>query len=245
MATDREILEAQAEYGLGAIPNLDPRNREYPVRALFDQLPQGTTLPDRSYTWACNIALNQKTTGTCVGHGGEHELLCRPQLWPPGKHITAEGLSYFAKLLYQECCKIDPWTQNDNGDVNFGTDTVSLGKVMTRLGFWKEYRWAFSHQEVRTARGYQGPGIWAIPWYNSMFYPNAAGEIEVNEGSGLAGWHALLGNGQSVSARNGRVHNSWGPLWGVNGEAFISWEGEEKLMGLGGSFLVPVGRTRV
>lgn len=241
MATDREILEAQSAFGMGAIPNYDPLNREYPMRAL---LPAGVTLPDRSYTWSCPTCLNQLTTGTCVGHSGAHELAGRPQSWPVG---AAEGgkLAYLAELLYREACKIDPWTQNDAGDLNFGTDTVSLGKVMKRLGFWGEFRWAFTHQEIRTARGYYGPGIWAAPWYNSMFFPRPDGSIEVNEGSGLAGWHAFLSNGQSVTARNGRIHNSWGFGWGIDGEAFLSWEDEEKLQGLGATFMVPQARTSV
>jgi len=157
----------------------------------------------------------------------------------------AGKLAYLAELLYRESCKRDPWPQNDGGDLSFGTDTTSLGTVMVDMGFWKEYRWAFNHQDVRTARGYYGPGIWAAPWFNSMFFPKADGTIEIVEADGTAGWHAFLSTGQSMASRQGRIHNSWGAGWGLGGAGFLSFENEERLMALGASFLIPVGRTSV
>jgi hypothetical protein len=127
-----------------------------------------------------------------------------------------------------------------------------------------EYRWGFGIQDVILALGYKGPGVFGIDWWTGMFKPDAQGFISPS--GSIAGGHAILGRsvrlvwmkGTSMVARQSpdwynyldlnssyiTLHNSWGPSWGVNGEAKISLVNMDLLLRAQGEFCIPVRREK-
>lgn len=223
------LLTNANEHGLGRVEQFDDRSRNYPVRALIP-----ATATPRSYTWSCETVLNQGNEGTCVGHAWAHEIAARPVRWPVNR--------FQARLIYREACLIDPWSQNDAPDWNFGTSVLAGAKTATQLGHYNEYRWAFGLDDLCLALGYKGPAVLGISWYSSMFDPDANGLLHIS--GSVAGGHAILANGISISKRVIRLHNSWGNDWGFNGEAFISFDDLGRLLREGGEACIPVIRTK-
>lgn len=217
------------DFGLGRVPEFDERSREFPVRALL-----AAELAPRSYTWRCEATLDQGQEGTCVGFAWSHEITARPSKWPVN--------NFLGRLIYREATQIDPWPENDAPDYNFGTSVLAGVKTAQQLGWYSEYRWAFSLNDLILAIGYKGPAVLGIPWYESMFDPDAKGVLEVT-GSPVGG-HAIVANGVSIPRRLVRLHNSWSANWGINGEAFISFENLDKLLHEGGEACIPVLRHR-
>ena len=54
--------------------------------------------------------------------------------------------------------------------------------------------------------------------------------LEIDESEGDAGGHAWLVNGVSRTSRTFRMLNSWGPSWGSNAHAWLSFETMERLV---------------
>lgn len=217
-----------ADLRLGRRVDFDERSRNFPVRALI------SSATPRSYTWSCPVVLHQGSEGTCVGHAWAHEIAARPVGWPVN--------SYQARLIYREATQIDPWTQNDGPDWHFGTSVLAGAKIASQLGHYGEYRWAFGLDDLILALGYKGPAVLGVNWYSGMDAPDALGRIRV--AGTLRGGHAILACGVSVSKRLIRLHNSWGNSWGVNGQAFISFEDMDRLLREQGEACIPVVRNK-
>ena len=108
---------------------------------------------------------------------------------------------------------------------------------------------AFCTNDVKTARlndlvmavGYKGPAVLGIPWYEGMFNVMPCGHIHVT--GQVAGGHAILCKGVNVKNRTFTLHNSWGPGWGNNGSALISWDEMDRLLHEQGEAVIPVGRS--
>lgn len=140
--------------------------------------------------------------------------------------------------IYRECCKIDPWSENDDGDLQFGTSTRAGAKVLQTRGIVGEYRHPANLNEALAGIAFVGPLVIGINWYDSMFdpklLPDATGElrmqIEISPGSDLAGGHCLVANGYDLDRRLVRLKNSWGRGWGSNGRANVSFELFERLV---------------
>lgn len=220
--SDIDLPPPSTDPRLGRLPDFDERSRAFPIMATID-----ATTP-RSYTWTCPIVLDQGAEGSCVGHAWAHEIAARPGTW--------NASSYLARLIYKEAQKIDPWP----GESYEGTSVLAGAKISTSLGHYREYRWAFGLQDLILALGYKGPAVLGINWYESMFNPSATGVLSVS--GAVAGGHAILANGVSVTKQLVRLHNSWGPNWGINGEAFISFANLARLLNEGGEACIPVTR---
>jgi len=215
---------------LGRLPQFDERSREYSIRTLVEPKPL------RSYTWSCATVLDQLSEGVCVGCAWAHEMAARPRVWPVDLQL--------ARLIYREATFIDPWPANDQPVVNYnhGTSILAGAKIATQLGHYKEYRWAFDMQEALLALSYFGPGVAGVNWYESMYDPDASGLLHIT-GQPVGG-HAILVNGLNVAKKLVRVHNSWGSSWGINGEAFLTFDDFERLLDESGEFCIPVLRTK-
>jgi C1A family cysteine protease len=60
----------------------------------------------------------------------------------------------------------------------------------------------------------------------------------------MIGGHAILCHGFNVKGNYFKLHNSWGPNWGVNGECKISFEDMDKLLKQHGEAVIPTKRLR-
>lgn len=73
---------------------------------------------------------------------------------------------------------------------------------------------------------------------------NYADDGKVRVGGYLLGGHAIVAHGVSVTRRTVRLHNSWGPYWGINGEADISWDDLDRLLHEQGEACIPLWRMK-
>lgn len=217
---------------LARIKQFDERSRAFPVRSLV-----GGKMP-RSYTWSCNQWLDQGVEGACVGFAFSHELVARPSVV---KGITAK---FARERVYWEAQKIDQWSGGAYpGARPFyeGTSVLAGVKVIQKLGFIKEYRWAFGLEDLILAVGYKGPAVIGVNWYDGMYEPNSNGYLEVS--GDLVGGHSTLINGVNVREESFNIHNSWGRSWGNGGDAKISFSDMEILLQEQGEAVIPMSRA--
>jgi hypothetical protein len=228
------------------VPGLDPRNRSHPITALVGQPAR------RRQVWrGPDLVLNQDAEGACVGHGHTHEATSSPvrvdfkRSTVADKGFPAEAQA-FAFALYRAAQKIDEWP----GEAYSGTSVLAAAKIMKSLGVYGEYRWAFGVEDVISAVIAHGPVVIGIPWYDAM-YEAPGGEVRI--GGSVVGGHCLLVLGYDPKHRftDGAVGegllllNSWGPGWGLNGQAWIRKADLGALLREQGDACVPVRRSYV
>ena len=216
---------------LGRLIQFDERSRKFPVSAILE-----TDKKPRSYTWHCDITLNQSEgvpiwsdSSGCTGHSVAHEIAAKPKVHdlPPDE----------AHLIYQRAKELDEW----EGEMYLGSSVLAAVKAATEQGYYKEYRWAFTLEEVILAVGYHGPVIVGTWWTNNMFYPDKeTGKLDINGRD--AGGHAYAITGINVKSELFRIHNSWGRGWGIGGDATISFKDFDALRLRDGEVCVPVTR---
>lgn len=123
-----------------------------------------------------------------------------------------------------------------------GTSVLAGMKVLQRMGYVEEYRWAFGLDDLVLAVGHTGPAVIGIPWFTDMFDVRSCGHIHV--GGQVAGGHAILVKGVSVKHKTFTLHNSWGASWGNGGDCKVSWDEMEYLLHQQGEACIPVIRVR-
>lgn len=223
-----------ADVKLARLRQFDERSKNYPVRTLV-----AGRLP-RSFSWACSQHLDQGQEGACVGFSVTHELAAKPA---PVKGLTAQ---FAIEKIYWEAQRNDPW---DGGSYPGakpkyeGTSVIEGVRAAQKLGYITEYRWAFGLDDLVMAVGHCGPAILGVNWYDGMFDTHSCGWLHV--AGELAGGHAILCKGVNVTNRYFTLHNSWGPKWGVKGDARISWDDVDRLLHEGGEACIPVHRVAV
>jgi hypothetical protein len=205
--------------------SFDERSRNYPIRALI-----APKVP-RSYTWRCKVNLDQGTEGACTGFSVTHEAAARPVEILSVTNATALE-------VYHRARQLDEWPGEDYE----GSSVLGAMKAGKERGWYDEYRWAFGEEDLALAVSYKGPSVLGINWYEGMFAPDAEGYVHVS--GRLAGGHAILCNGYHARTRTYRLHNSWGPAWGVGGDCFISADDLSRLLHEQGEACIPVKRTK-
>lgn len=235
---------------LGRLVEFDSRSRRFPIRELFrpdHEVPQ-------SMHWALDVVLDQGPDGACVGFGWTHELIAEP--------VPIAGLDHqFAKeTVYWGAQRIDQWRGGEypGGDPQYsGTSVLSGAKVLRSMGYIPEFRWAFGLEDTVLAVGHHGPAVLGIHWRADMGdtdangYIHASGdeqgghcicmvgvEIVWKEGSAQAKWTDV-----DLTQSYAVLHNSWGPSWGVNGEAKIILQDLGDLLKHDGEASIPVQRA--
>lgn len=198
----------------------------------FDERSRGYSIGDirrtrklRSYTWRCNDWFDQGKEGACVGFCLGHELAARP--------AEVKGLDYdfLVENVYWEAQKNDPWHGGSYPGavpVYHGTSVLAGVKEIQKLGYIKEYRWAFNIDDVLYGIGHNGPAVLGIPWYYDMYFPDDKGFIKPT--GQLVGGHAILGRAINVKKGYVTLRNSWGKNWGKDGDCYITFEDLETLL---------------
>lgn len=200
----------------------DEASKQYPIRTLV------TASAPRSYTWSCDVYLDQGREGACVGFGWSHEAAARPDV----RTVTYTS----AMNLYRRAKELDQWAGTDYE----GTSVLAGAKAAREKGYLSEFRWAFGLEDLIMAVGYKGPAVLGLNWYPGMYEPDANGFLRPT-GTQLGG-HCLIANGVSIKNEKFRVHNSWGPDWGLGGDAFISFDDMRTLLRQDGEACIPVVR---
>lgn len=199
----------------------DERSRSFPIRTAVK------VDKPRSYTWHCDTVLDQGRERACVGFSWAHEAACLP--------VPRRVTERVARDIYREAQRLDHYPD----DVP-GTSVLAGAKAMMNRGWLREYRWAFGLQDALIAISRFGPAVLGVNWYEGMKKVDDRGFIHVE--GGITGGHAILANGVNVSRHTVTLHNSWGRKWGKDGQALISWDDLERLLGEQGEVCVPVLR---
>lgn len=217
---------------LNRIHQFDERSRAFPIRAAVD----GKT--PISHTWKCTVWLDQKAEGSCTGHALAHELAADP--------IPVKGMTHqFAvESIYYPAQKADQWPGGEYPGANpvySGTSVLAATKVVQKLGYIKQYHWAFSLEDLILAVGHQGPAVLGINWYDAMFNADSSGFVHVR--GVISGGHAILCKGVNVESKYFVLHNSWGTDWGQGGDCKISFADMDRLLHEGGEAMIPTVRA--
>lgn len=216
-------MSTEYEYGLGRLPEFDPRSKQFPIRGLLTAVDR-----PRSYSWRLGWLGNQLKTSRCVGFAWTGELSAHPVVVPVDDNTP--------DWIYRRAQDLDEWP----GTGYEGTSVIAGAKAVQELGHLKEYRWAFGLDDLILAIGHHGPAVLGINWREAMFRPDQVGFVKVE--GGVAGGHAILCYGVSVRGRYFRLANSWGPGWGVNGCCRVSFDDMQKLLDDEGEACIPVRR---
>jgi hypothetical protein len=157
--------------------------------------------------------------GHCVGYSMKHLLLCHPIV---NKAPTLSGSD-----IYHLAQTMDEW----DGTAYQGTSVRAGLKALQSLGFIGGYLWTSSPATVaQWLLSGRGPVCIGSSWYGGMDFPNKASGYRIAPTGTNRGGHAYIIDGVNQALRRFRILNSWGPTWGQNGRAFLTWDDLQFLM---------------
>lgn len=226
------------DHRLDRIPEFDEKSKQYPIRKA---VVRGEVLEDKeivSKLWSLDTWLDQGREGRCVEYGICHDLLADPE--PVAQKPLVDQILETRRIY---------WTAQRNdafpGGTYPGADPESEGtsvlagvKAAHDLGFYGEYRWAFSLVGALLGLSHLGPLIIGVNWYEGLSETNDHGFIQVT--GEQTGGHCILVIGGHIEAIDGfagkivsvdqinldesyvLLHNSWGKSWGVEGRGKLS-----------------------
>jgi len=213
----------------GRREDLDLRDRAYLMTRVLAS-PERLKLPARK-TWRIDRnALNQGSTGTCVGHAWRNFLRCDP--------LRTERTGPSPYDIYRAAVRLDAWPDNDDeatlpdGDsgLDFGTSVRAGAKAMESLRRLASYLWAFDLQTALQWLLTRGPVVVGMPWYSSFMQPDIEGVVKIEPGAYVLGGHAFLIRGADGRRALARCVNSWGDEYAKSGEFFIPFGDLERLI---------------
>ncbi|MFZ5770718.1 MAG: hypothetical protein ACOY4W_04755 [Thermodesulfobacteriota bacterium] len=208
------------------IPLFDERSRAFNIRDLID------TGKPRSYTWRCDIHLDQGRSSACTGFAVAHEAMAYPV---PVSHIT----NVVAKQIYRRAKQLDQYP----GEAYAGSSVLGAVKAGKERGWYTSYYWAFSEMDLRLAVSWKGPAIIGIPWPKDMRKPGKTGIITSIGGGGTAR-HAILVKGFNVNSGLYTLHGSYGPLWAHKGDCYLHHTHMAQLLRQQGECCIPIVRGK-
>lgn len=184
--------------------------------------------------------MDQEDVGSCVGHAAVN-VLASPAFWPAAEApLAAAGDPHlYAVGLYSDATKVDPW-QGEYEPDDTGTDGLSVAKVLHARGLISGYQHATSLNAALTALAVR-PVMIGSSWLEGMYEVGSDGHVRV-AGQSYGGHEYAL---DELDVARGRVwiRNSWGPSWGQDGRAWITWGELDKLLRDAGDCTVLVPRS--
>ncbi len=223
---------------LDRLPEFDEASRRFPICGAL--APQQQKAP-KTQLWtipAGSPVLDQQREGACVGFGITNELRFEPT------PVPGLDAAFARERIYWAAQRNDPWpggTYPDAVPRYDGTSVLSGIQVAAQLGYYTEYRWAFSEDEMALGVSHLGPVVIGVNWYEGMYRPNTKGRITVT--GARVGGHCCLVVGINTSDNSYTIYNSWGPAWGQQGTARISRKDMAKLLKQDGESCLITGRA--
>lgn len=209
-------------------------------------VPSPTPPPAAAATvWPCGAVLDQGQYGMCVGYAWAGWAMTGPAPKVIVAGIGGDDEGSTADLLYDQA-------QKDDGsapDPQSGASTTGGASASVQLGYAKSYAWALNVGQLVVGIQKQGPGVVGVPWRSTMMDPDSHGVLDCGDKSKDVGGHEFVvprhypagapGNPSAVEAMLG-MRQSWGPAWGLAGDAFIPVSGFADLLADGGDATIPV-----
>jgi hypothetical protein len=186
------------------------------------------------------VWLDQLQDGACVWFGIGHELAAKPR--------PVTGLSFeYCREGYWESQQEDEWPGGAYAGASpryEGTSVLAGMKVAQRRGFYSNYYWGLTLEQVVIGVGFAGPGVAGVNWHDGMDEVDENGFIHAT--GAVRGGHAIAVIGVRIVWKEGSartsfgdvdlersyflLHNSWGRSWGVDGRAKISLADFDRLL---------------
>lgn len=220
-----DFIEDKTDGRLGrSIVWHDPKNREFPIRALLAAAPLKTRSHYRRHVF------DQGRESSCTmqaAAGLLHSGPFRTKLARTNLLAYDEQKERFQG--YRRSQRLDPWP----GEHYDGTSTDAPFKMLKEEGRIVEYRWCFGLEDVLQTLSHYGPVSIGINWYDGMFETDSKGYIAPT--GDIQGGHAVELYGINIQRKDVIGVNSWGP-WGAygNGKFRMKWKDLENLLELDG-----------
>jgi C1A family cysteine protease len=178
--------------------------------------------------WHSAGVLDQGSSSTCVVHAADKFLTTKP--------ISNKGWANFEERnrVYKEVQKLDEWPGEDYD----GTSVRAMMKWFHKRGYISEYKWGFDCETVVNHVLAFGPVEMGTIWDEGMANTDRYGYISPNhddaDDEGHA-WTIIGADRERVHRPTGQVGavrmvNSWGPGWGQNGRAWITFKDLDRLI---------------
>lgn len=221
------------------IPSTDPRLKRH-VR--HDPASRRFAYPEAEVSTLASVrherktpVLDQGNLGSCTGNAAVGALGTEPlydDLAEAGVSVTLDENE--ALTIYHLATELSspdtPYPPNDPG-----SDGLSVAKAAKGQGLVSGYLHCFSLKAALNALQ-SFPVLTGVNWYDSMFTPEPDGRVTIM--GNVAGGHEFVVD--EIDVANARVWftNSWGPSWGVNGRAYLTWDDWARLLGEQGDVTV-------
>lgn len=222
---------------LDYFPKFDEKSKLFPVVSLLELDPK-----EKKTIYKTGPIINQGSEGACVGFAWTNYLLGEPN--KPVNKTNVKEANAFAIDLYKSIKKHDFRAGEDYR----GTSVLAGAFMAQDLGYIDGYYWCFSVEDVKKAVLGIGPVVVGTKWFKSMYKTREDGLVTVTRNP-KHGMHAyvIIGYDPAMKFDDGThevfiIKNSWGPSYGVMGQAYIKVSDFRKLAVMA-EMCVPVGKT--
>jgi hypothetical protein len=222
VANRQYVIPTLPGMGRGLV-NHDEQSKGYRAVTLTDQ-----TKP-RTKSWVRGGPYDQGQTPKCVAFTGKG-ILNTTTLSAAVPYAVRS--KYDPDVFYRGAQANDEWYGSDYD----GTSGLGLCRYLKTNGKIRAYHWAFGLDEALLTLSWVGPLGIGIMWMNDMFDPDADGYLHATGGE--AGGHEIEVTGIDVTRKRVTVTNSWGPEWGRNGRAYMSFDTLGKVLAADGDAFV-------
>ena len=250
------------DHGTGRVPStIDFRDHDHLLRARLT--PRQLTNPTRTehaWTWPGSYpeikpdpdnprpqtpTLDQGDTPQCTGFSALGLLIAGPVYQKRNLQLPS------GREIYTLARTLD----ESPGEDYEGSSVRGAMKALQQLGYVTGYEWAFDAQVAAAWVLYHGPIIFGTLWPDDLFTPRPHRYLSRtyqfvgfdHSQKPQGGGHAYLiraVNLRIITPDGSRgallIHNSWGPNWGENGEAWISLKDADTLLKEDGEACTPI-----
>jgi hypothetical protein len=213
------------QYGLGRHVEHDPRSRQFAFRA--------PAPPAQSVRHYRNIpVLDQGQLGSCTGNAAAGAVGTGRNWVGPVKALTLD--EPFAVKLYSTATTLDDVAGTYPPD-DTGSSGLAVAKACQRAGLISGYQHTFTLADALAALEV-GPIIVGSNWHQAMFDPAPDGRLTVS--GAVPGGHEYVVDEIDVERQRVWLTNSWGPDWGLQGRAWLSWADFGRLLAADGDVVL-------